>query len=321
MNTNWRLNTHGDPLGRLQTFAQAVWEQAGLDAMVVPADGHEQVLRAPGELSSVNPFLPLMKENVARRVAQALDRQPQSRFGAILRPCEMRSLSEMAARGALDPRNLLAICVDCLGTFPVEEYEWRAARKGAGKRLSRDALKFAPQGGIVAYRYRSICQICASPGATDGDLNIGVLGLPVRQTVLVHARGKAPKLDAITDDRAEPALVDKREQMIAKISERHTRTRERVIQGLQEVLPKDLDALLDQFQACAGCQTCMDVCPICSVEYPRRAKNGRLVREDVVNWLVSCAGCGMCEQACPGNKPLNIIFAHIKSQLEKELSP
>ena len=65
---------------------------------------------------------------------------------------------------------------------------------------------------------------------------------------------------------------------------------------------------------------CMDVCPICSVDKPRRTKDGRLVREDVANWLLSCAGCGMCEQSCPQHKPLSAVFSHIRKQIEAELA-
>lgn len=49
--------------------------------------------------------------------------------------------------------NALAVRVDCLGTFPEDEFEWRAARKGSEKVLSGEALRFTPQGGISAYRY------------------------------------------------------------------------------------------------------------------------------------------------------------------------
>jgi Fe-S oxidoreductase len=64
----------------------------------------------------------------------------------------------------------------------------------------------------------------------------------------------------------------------------------------------------------------MNVCPICSVDEPRKTKEGKLVREDVVNWLLSCAGCGMCEQACPQHQPLSAVFSHIREQIEAELA-
>jgi Fe-S oxidoreductase len=89
--------------------------------------------------------------------------------------------------------------------------------------------------------------------------------------------------------------------------------------GLSEVLPPDVEALLDQFEACGSCQLCMDNCPICAVNFPRE-EGGRFNREDIAGWLVSCAGCGMCEQACPNHLPLSIIFTHMKAYLKQNLT-
>jgi len=318
MNTNWLIQTHGDPLGALQKFVKTIWEQTNLDVMVVAPNGNGFVLESPDELEHLNPFRPLMKLNTARLVVDTAKKHPGKYIGAMLRPCEMRALNEMAARGAVKRDSVLAVCTDCLGTFPEEEIEWRKERSSKG--LTNESLQFAPQGGISAYRYRPACQMCAEPGATEGDVNIGVFGLPVRQSMLVSAQDGKVILETITDGLAADDLVSKREQTLAKISERHVRTRERVLQSLDTNLPADLQELLQQFESCDDCQACMNVCPICSVDEPRKDANGRLVREDVVNWLLSCAGCGMCEQACPQHQPLSAVFTHIREQIDAELT-
>jgi formate dehydrogenase subunit beta len=312
------LHTHGDPLGALQKFIKMLWEQTDLDAMVVAPSNGKFVLESADELEHVNPFQPLMKSNTARLVVDTAKKHPGKRLGAILRPCEMRALNEMAARGAVKRDEVLAVCTDCLGTFPAEEYEWRTERSAKG--LTKETLQFAPQGGISAYRYRPACQMCAEPGATGGDVNIGVFGLPVRQSMLVNTHNGSVVLKSIADGWATDDLVSKREHTLAKISERHGRTRERVLKSLEEELPADLQHLLEQFESCGSCQACMNVCPICSVDEPRKTKDGKLVREDMVNWLLSCAGCGMCEQACPQHQPLSAVFSHIREQIEAELT-
>lgn len=323
MNTNWMIRTHGDPLSAVQKLAQNIWQIANLDMMLVSIDGRqadEHILRDPAQLREINPFRPLMRVNTARLVPEIQAAHPQDRIGVMLRPCEMLALNEMTARGAVRTDRLLTICVDCLGTFPEDEFQWRSARKGSAKGLEKEALQFAPQGGIAAYRYRAACQMCTSPGATDADVNIGVLGLPVRQAMVIIVQNGKLDWKSITDSPADTAMVAKRELMLAKLTERHTRTHERVITGLMQVLPADVEALLDQFVSCGGCQMCMDSCPICAAEYPRHAPDGRFLREDVANWLVSCAGCGMCEQACPNNLPLSIIFTHVRQEIEKALA-
>ena len=320
MSTQWMLKTKGDPLGAVHRFVGQVWEDASLEAMVVPPTGKDQlhVLTDPARLGEVNPFQPLMLMNMARVIPEVLKEHPDGRVGVMLRPCEMRALTEMAGRGAFNTERLLTVCVDCLGTFPEDEFEWRTARKGSEKGLAGEALQFAPQGGIAAYRYRAACQMCVSPGAAGADVNVGVLGLPVRQTVLVDVKNGGTDWKRITDGKADPALAARREVMLAKLSERHTRTRERVIGGLMEVLPADVEALLDQFEKCEACEACMGACPICAVSYPRQTK-GRYRREDVAGWLASCAGCGMCEQSCPQHLPLSIIFTHVKQKVKETL--
>lgn len=322
MNTTWMIQTHGDPLNAVQKFVQDIWKHANLDEMVVSIDGKGvkgHLLDDPAQLDKINPFRPLMVVNTAKLVLEIQAAHPQERQGVLLRPCELRALNEMAARGAIRTNRLLTICVDCLGTFPEDEFQWRSVRKGSAKGLDKEALQFAPQGGISAYRYRAACQMCTSSGATEADVNIGVLGLPVRQVMLINVKDGELDWKTITDGPADPALTAKRELMLAKLTERYSRTRERVISGLMQVLPANVDALLDQFEACGNCRTCMDSCPICAAEYPRQGQDGRFLREDVINWLASCAGCGMCEQACPRNLPLSIIFTHVRQEIDKTL--
>ncbi len=324
METQRMLKTLGDPLGAVHRFIGNVWQDAGLDALIVPPNGGKQlrILDNPAALAKVNPFLPLMKLNLSRWLPEVLDERPATRLGVLLRPCEMRALEALTRRGNIPSGRLLTICLDCLGTFPQDEFAWRVARKGSEKGMTKEALQFAPQGGISVYRYRAACQMCPSPAADAADVNISVLGLPVRQAVLVGARDRslAGRIGLMknTDAVADANLVARHEKVLAQLAERHMRTRERVIGGLMEVLPADVDALLGQFEKCGDCQACMDACPICAASYPRRME-GRYDREDVAGWLASCAGCGMCEQACPQHLPLSIIFTHVKQKLAETL--
>lgn len=328
MQTQWMVQTHGDPIGTVREFLQAVWAQANLDGMLVPLDGSEQTptgprwIDDPARLKTVNPFKPLMTQNAARLVPPARRAQPNDRLGALLRPCEMRALVEMVKHDGFDLDGLLTISVDCLGTIPLDDFHWRLSRKDPADGLTHDTLQFARQGGILAYRYRSACQICASPAAEAADLNINVLGLPVRQVIMVQAPEarivEQCNLGSITDGPAVPDMLSQHEKVTARMSERHRRTIERLAQGLGEAFPRDIEALIAQFESCGDCQSCMQVCPICSVDYPQRGQDGHYMRQDFVRWLVSCAGCGMCEQACHSHLPLSAIFRHIRNMLAEE---
>ena len=329
MTTQWMIQTHGDPLGKVRELIQDVWTLAHLDGMLLPANGNEAsqskpwLIKDPERLQQINPFKPLMTMNAARRVPELVKEQPQATLGALLRPCEMRALTEMTKHNGFKLDAFVTICVDCLGTVPVDEYQWRLERKGAAGKLADETLQFARQGGIVDYRYRSACQTCASPEARGADININILGLPIRQSLLVSASNERNaerfQLDRITDGPATPELVQQHEHVVERMVERHHNTMERVGQHLGELLPQDVDAVIAKLESCGDCQVCMNVCPICAVDFPRRDADNHYQRESIVRWLVSCAGCGMCEQACANHLPLSIIFGHIRNLLADEL--
>jgi formate dehydrogenase subunit beta len=324
MSDYWKIETKGDPLGAVQHFMQAVWEQAHLDRLLTSDNGSPgaHLIDDPLALGQVNPFRPLMRENLARHVPGALNHHPEEKVGVLLRPCEMRALVEMHKRDPIARERLVSVCFDCLGTYPQDEYEWRAARIESQERLSSEPLRFARQGGILAYRYRAACQTCASPGSESADLNIHVLGLPVREQILVHTgnHGSASVVDLadLTNGPAEEELVAQHTHILARQAEIHHQTMERVMKTLGDLLPRDSEQLVRQFESCGDCQRCMAACPICTAEFPRRGPEGRYPIQAIQRWLISCAGCGMCEQVCTSNLPLGVIFGTIRERLKAE---
>jgi formate dehydrogenase (coenzyme F420) beta subunit len=326
MNTYWKIETHGDPIGTIQGFIQHIWDRARLDGMLIAVDceSQAQLIEDPAAMDKVNPFRPLMRENLARRLPKLIQERPQRRIGALLRPCEIRALLEIDRRQPLPKDQLFLICVDCLGTYPLEEYEWRASKKGSQEQVASEALKFARQGGILAYRYRASCQTCSSPGAQSAELNIHVLGLPVREQLLVEARnsGSTDYLDlaSLASGHADQAIIQQHQHVVSRQTDFHRLTFERLLQALNEFLPKDLDQLIAQLENCQNCQRCMTVCPICSAEFPLKDAEGHYSRWAIERWLVSCAGCGMCEQACKDNLPLGVIFGSIREKLREEFN-
>jgi ferredoxin len=314
------ISTRNDPLGTVRGVLQTLWTAANLRRVLLPLNGNAdatgpRIIETPEEIQLFNPFTPLMPINAAQLVPELLAQG--GRAAAVLRPCEMRTLEGMVKLDQLNIEKLLTISVDCLGTLPADEFEWRAQRKGSPRGLAQEALQFARQGGIVPYRYRAACQICESPAAIQADINIGVLGLPVRQYLSIsiqdeaitptHSLGDLLPLD---DD-----LFSQHQRVAARLAERGQETRDRIFTGLGEMLPTNIDTLVEPLQGCGDCRACLDACPICTREFPRQDSAGEYVREDVMAWLVSCSGCGMCEQSCPKHLPLTIIFGHIRDQL------
>ena len=340
MNDVWSIETHGDPLGKVRDFIAEVWLESGLDGMLVTMNGGNDIHAIPryitdsALLKEINPFKPLMEINAARLIPELLANHPFEKIAALLRPCEIRALIEMTKHASFKIDNLITISIDCLGTLPADEYQWRLERvekktPTEGKNsaaeideLTTEALKFARQGGIVPYRYRSACQVCTSPAAENANINIHIIGLPVRQQLLVviteHPLLKRFRIETLVDKKADQELLLQHKRLLSKMSERHQRTMERVNEGLGSLLPADVDGVISQLENCGDCQNCLNVCPICSVDRPNRNAEGHYDRTDVLRWLISCAGCGMCEQSCPNHLPIHSIFAHIRQQLDQE---
>lgn len=328
MNVDRLVETHGDPLGTVRSVLKWLWDVNELDYLLATQDKGQGVDTPPhlmhdqGLLEDINPFKPLMLTNTARLVPEIVAGNPGKRIGALLRPCEMRALIELQKKSAIPSDDLTTICVDCLGTLPLEDYNWRAERLGGGKSLSEEAIQFSRQGGILAYRYRSACQMCTSPGASGADLNINVIGLPARQKIILNFDPQNQRLGQsiaeISSGPADEALVDQHKQVLYKLTERHRHTMERLFDTLAEFLPKDVGAVITQLEGCQDCQVCMNVCPICTVEKPCKDPHGHYARREVIHWLVSCSGCGMCEQFCPDHLPLSSIFGYIREQLNQE---
>ena len=326
MSICWSIDTHGSPVDALHKFLHGMWTSSGLNGMLAPIDDDQglttpRLIVDPGQIDLVNPFKPIMTMNSARLIPNLLERHPEANYAVLLRPCEMRALVEIARLSALQLGKFLTISLDCPGTLPADEYSWRAERKRNASALTSEALQFARQGGINAYRNRSACQACAAPYAQGADLNVHLLGVPVRRQILIEARDEATaerlKLKLITNGEAEARLVAQHKRLVARLAEQHRHTVQRLEQDLVEILPADVDALVEQFSQCEPCHICMDGCPICSVAYPRRGTDGRFLQEDVLHWLVSCAGCGMCEQSCPDHLPLCTIFKYIRKKLNE----
>jgi len=329
MDTHWIIETNGDPLQSVKLFLAVVWKGFNLEKMIVPADGNLSpnalplILENVNQLERINPFRPIMTSNTAKFIPNMVLDNPDMPLGVILRPCELRSYIEMRKHKPFPTDKLLTICVDCLGTYPIEEFQWRSSRKGSAEGLSWEALKHAKQGILVPYRFRPACQICTSPDARGANINLGIIGIPVRKYLLVNTDQAMDNIfreeNFTSFSEANQEIIEIREKMLAKITERNGRVRDRIMRGLSDVLPANIDELIDHLSDCGSCQKCILNCPICSVDLPQKANTGKYRKEDVMRWLISCSGCGMCEQVCPQDQPLVTIFGFIRDQLTESL--
>jgi formate dehydrogenase subunit beta len=326
MATQWMLETNGDPLGSIQLFLRDIWPNAAIDGILLPLrtaeerDVTPQLIDSPDQLDQADPFAPIMRVNAAQLVAELTHEYPFNSFAAVLRPCEMRALVEMLKHNAFQLDRVLLIGIECLATFPSGDFEWRSGRKKGLGNLTNEVLQFARMGGIWESRYRSACQMCENPTPEAVDIGIHVIGLPVNDFVLISVQDDKTAEDLhlpeITIGKAGQTILDQRNFILDKLSERRQKVRRQNTIAMDANLPRDLDELINWMVFCEACTQCLDACPICSVVFPRKEADGKYLRQDVIRWLISCADCGMCEAACPDDKPLAAIFGNIRRELE-----
>jgi formate dehydrogenase subunit beta len=271
-----------------------------------------QSLTEPSGLATADPFAPIMVTNTARELARRARGGLEGRVGAVLRPCEIRALHELAHRDGFSLDSFLLIGVDCLATFQPEAYERRAREIGGPGELTREALLFARQGGILLYRNRPACQRCGAPLPAAVDLCLGVHGLAAGEAILLTARDEETarllRLDAISDGPAPSDLIVQHTKVAAALTARRSRTRARVEEQLAG-LPGTVEQLAAHILACAPCRACLEACPV----YAGQLETASVER--VTEWLACCAGCGMCEQACPQHLPLPSVIDRIRRSL------
>ncbi|MBE0408578.1 MAG: Coenzyme F420 hydrogenase/dehydrogenase, beta subunit C-terminal domain [Anaerolineales bacterium] len=277
----------------------------------------------PDQLSSVDPFIPFVSINSAIVVQETVNKHPLDRIGIVLRSCEARALQQMVLDRRLSLENLLLIGVDCMGSFPIDEFEWRYQKKGALDRITRESLQFSRQGGIAPYRLRTTCQICSTPTNGNVDIRVGIIGLPSIQMLLIvlenEELAEQINLSEIGDYPAEQSVLDQRRRLLKTIIQRHQSVNSRLLDNLSSDLPCTLNEIRDLLSKCSPCKNCLEACAI----YPGVKNfwnaNNQIDLSGLERWIISCVSCGMCEQTCPQHLPLPMIIKKIRKELMREL--
>jgi formate dehydrogenase subunit beta len=326
MNTFWEIETNGKPLETVQNLLKTVWRDLQFDHMMLPlkkgknGDWRKEVIISSDELARSNPFTPIMIENIAQFVPEFIQQHQDKKLAVLLRPCEMRAMQKILDKLNVQTKNIIFVSADCLGTFPEDEFSWRANRKGSQENLANESIRFSRQGGIAPYRYRAACQLCENPIANQADINVNIVGVPVRQKILVSIpNGKAGNINfaSLSGTHADNELIQQHKDTSEKMIYRNEQTQNRLAEVLVENTNLNIESLVDQLNECGECTNCMDVCPICTTSHFTRNPDGSISRDTVAEWMISCVGCGMCEQACSQHKPLAVLFSIINEQLDE----
>ena len=344
MNVNRILHVREeDPVKTLQDFLAAWWEQVVLDAMLAPVElpDHSavspQVITEPAELSSVNPFAPVMLANTATMIQDFVRDHPNQHLAVLLRPCELRAMIELRKRhriyyqqvyGGNEQESLVVIGVDCPGTFSQIAYTQHLLNHRDDGEIIHVGRSYGTQDRYVPYEVRQTCQTCDSPGPLGADLTIGTIGIEPEGNLMIIARNEETdatlKLQNITDSFATESQVEFREMMVGKLVDERADKRFALMNN--EALPQDFTSALALFARCTLCADCLDACPLYDGELAGMLgeghQSGRSLLSELIRvsrWLASCSGCGMCRESCEHGIPLTQIVTVLSHRIQSEL--
>lgn len=336
----------GDTVRALQGFLSEFWKLHDLEAMLVPVELPDppwvgaRVIRDSVDLTTVNPFVPLMRSNAASLAWQFVQKEKAKRLAVVLRPCELRALVELEKRSsssaaqedrspdAADGRFIALIGVDCLGTFLPESEETVDLRAVTG-----ETLRNAAEGGLKPQHFRTACQVCDWPAPRGADLAVGTIGVDnEKHLLLISADETADErlgLDSFRLASADESMVSRRETVVGAIADTHAGMRKTLVEELGgDRRFSDLGSFLAWFANCDLCGKCLNACPIYAGELsglfgkPPPDRSSRSPLEDLVllsRWIASCSGCGMCEETCVQDVPLMLLISALSHRIRSEI--
>ena len=319
------VESHG-PLPAIRQMLASLWAQRALSAMLIPTWTRSRrtmkatLLTSPESLLTADPFAPVMPMNAAGEAAIVLSRRPPGVIGLVLRPCELRSLRELARRQDLPLTDTFLVSSDCLAVLPPEDFDWRQDRSLDPDQITKDALHFAAQGGILPSRLRPSCQLCDLPYPEDADLHIQVFGLETGKQVLLEVRDgeliQAFEADGL-DLLPVPREIEVRRE---RVLERLVSWRRQVRAYAESHLAPDqagLGMLIDHLQVCESCRRRLGgYCPLFEQAWEGPGAHG--LESRVEAWLVACGGCGMCDYTCPTGYPLFTVIGSLTHKLTEQ---
>ncbi|MCL4368135.1 MAG: 4Fe-4S dicluster domain-containing protein [Actinobacteria bacterium] len=320
------------PAESVRGFLEQFFRQGQVDRLFAPVMSAGEAFQVrvveAGEFGSISALTPRMTENGAAALRLALRAEPKARFVAVLRPCELRAVVELAKRDQIALDHLVAVGIDCLST-----YEQAYADAGGARRrtdpdwLTRDALRLAKSGQLAPAGTRLACQLCdrPAPDYRAADIMIGLVGVDTDEKILVLAEEDDDArfgLGSLTTRPATERESVEREVTLWRLMERRKEAADRVLEqlGLADAYPGIISGYMHK---CTLCGDCIDACPQSAETLPAALKQGRdkfidtLLNESLR--MASCSGCGMCQAHCPEGIPLCAISRALSRQIQQRM--
>jgi formate dehydrogenase subunit beta len=349
MKTDVTIKAEGGILNTIRKFLADLLREGVVDYLLVTQEmSHGRTLtqtlvKDPSRLKNANPFSPVMAVNSATIVSRLTADKPQRKLGAVLKPCEIRALIELAKLDQASIDNLVIIGIDCLGTFEVEDYAGYIGDQGDFREGTAERILLNMRQGMtdsdtgLPIPIRSACRICDEISPSKADMVLSLFGA---DDGIIVSMEKA----LIKRLNLETVESTGRDKGVAQILKKHAALQTEVTHEFREKMKTVMD-FADALATCTQCYACQSACPICycrtcffrtetfepeSERYFRWAEKEDVLRMPTEMLLfhltrlnhvaASCVGCGMCESNCPRGLPLTTIYKTVSHEVQKQLN-
>jgi len=261
-----------------------------------------------------------------RELAKEALEPSDRKIAAVLRPCEVRGVIELAKLKQILTGSLYLIGYDCPGVYDITAYLDRVRAAGDANAVREKLLeRFA---GAEEEGLRAACRVCTHFTADSADLSLSWIG----------GEDHSLLVDVSSEKGGELVQALQGTVNLEEVGERPGRNRqiEAVTKRRLKAQVEQQEDLLSELQRCIRCYNCREVCPICyckecllvpakmgysSERYMRRAEKKGQIKMPVDTVLyhltkmnhmaTACVACGICEQACPMDIPLGRIYSRV----------
>ncbi len=337
----------GDFNAALAEALGALLDREVVGALLIPQEAssrtalHQTLVRDRRGLRRARPLSLMMAASAARFLQELSESEPETRVGAVLRPCELRATVELVKLNQVNRDGFLLIGVDCIGAMKTNVYEKRAAEaRAGGGDPTRELMRQGPEG------LREVCRACELFWPIEGtaDIVVAHIGSELSRELFIEAQTERGvealrALEAAGYPPSQPPAL-----RAAELEGRRARAAELRKGWLDGGRRRfgSLEGLLSALSTCLRCFNCRDACPICyckecifDAELLKPSPRGTLRRagrrgvlkmpQDTLlfhvtrlNHMVSsCVGCGMCEEACPNELPVALLFSALGESVQK----
>jgi len=329
-------------LGALQGFFRKILETEDIKAILVPQHlplknmVMPTLVTDPDQLNGVDPLAPAFPMNAARIVSRLTRKPMGARIAAVLRPCEMRAFVELVKLKQARTDEVILIGVDCLGAFQNKDYFQLAGDKGTASTVAfyQGVLRGkSPETG--GFDPAPACRACEHPVADNADIQIGLYGMDIDQSLLVKSQTEAG------DQMLRPlnlAAADEprtRQDAVNALITQRAKYRDDMFASTRAAT-ENLEKLATYFATCVNCYNCRVACPVCYCkecvfvtdvfnhdpsQYLRWANRKGIIKMPtdtlfyhltrLAHMSTACVGCGQCSNACPNDIPVMELFRTI----------